>query len=109
MADETQSTENCNDESKETTKAPVLTKADKVQQASILKDEGNVFYKQKDYKNAMKKYHQCLMYVKGLFDVPFQGLFSQETSSPDEETLGLKTKAQQIELSCYNNLAGMNG
>ena len=49
------------------------------------------------------------MYVKGLFDqAPFQGIFSPEISSPDEETAGSKQKAQKIELSCYNNLAGKN-
>ncbi|XP_031554606.1 tetratricopeptide repeat protein 9C-like [Actinia tenebrosa] len=106
MADETQSTDNCDNSSKETKKTPILTKAEKLEQARILKDEGNAFYKQKDYKNAMKKYHQALMYVKGLFDqVPFQGMFLPETRFPDEETAIFKEKAQQIELSCFNNLA----
>jgi hypothetical protein len=106
MANDNESLEENFDGPEEKRGAPQLTKAEKLQQANILKDEGNVFYKQKDHKNAMKKYHQALMFVKGLVDQPFQEIRLLATGSQEEETPELKQKVLQTELSCYNNLAG---
>ena len=39
---------------------------EKLKQALAFKDEGNSFYKVKDYKKAMRKYHNAILYLKGI-------------------------------------------
>ena len=85
----------------------VLTKQEKLQQAIVLKDEGNAFYKQNDFKNAMKKYHHALLFVKGLaVEQPFKHILFYDNGE-GEVTEEFKQKAQHTESICYNNLAGM--
>lgn len=83
-----------------------LTKQEKLDKGNALKDEGNAFYKQKDYKNAMKKYHRALLYVKGLNQKhPFSAILNIPNGD-SEMSEEFKEKIQQTESSCYNNLAG---
>ncbi|KAK3750014.1 hypothetical protein QZH41_008662, partial [Actinostola sp. cb2023] len=83
----------------------VLTKQEKLQQAIVLKDEGNAFYKQNDFKNAMKKYHHALLFVKGLaVEQPFKHILFYDNGE-GEVTEEFKQKAQHTESICYNNLA----
>lgn len=109
MADEKED-ENMNDsepsleEEKGTSSA--LTKQEKLETAVVLKDEGNAYYKQKDYRNAMKKYHRALLYVKGLHTQhPFAGLMESDDNEMSDD---LKQKVQQTESTCHNNLAGID-
>jgi len=82
-----------------------LTKPEKLAKANVLKDEGNAFYKQRDYKNAMKKYHRALLYVKGLnAEHPFAVVLNGGSEMSEELVQQLKN----TEVSCYNNLAGTN-
>lgn len=83
-----------------------FTKPEKLEKAISLKNEGNCFYKIKDYRNAMKKYHRAILYVKGLNkQQPFENLLDAGNGER-EMSEEFKQKAQETESSCYNNLAG---
>ena len=87
----------------ESTKTSHMTTDEKLQKAQSLKDEGNEFFKQKDYKNAMKKYHRALLHVKGLTDQPeMLGILPREDNISEE----LKAIIEKITCSIYNNLSG---
>lgn len=83
---------------------------EKLQTALNFKNEGNELYKAKEYKKAMRKYHNGILYLKGI-DNDLHGTpsFLQAASvDPDSE----KKISDQMELECinanisiYNNLA----
>ena len=39
---------------------------EKLSQSLAFKDEGNELYKAKEYKKAMRKYHNAILYLKGI-------------------------------------------
>ena len=39
---------------------------EKLEKSLAFKDEGNNFYKAKEYKKAMRKYHNAILYLKGI-------------------------------------------
>ena len=79
-----------------------LSSYEKLQEALSLKEEGNGYFKQKDYKNAMKKYHRSLLYVKGLTNQP--AVFGSKSREDISEEL--KVEIERVMCSVYNNLAG---
>ncbi|XP_032240458.2 tetratricopeptide repeat protein 9C [Nematostella vectensis] len=78
-----------------------LNVEDKIDQAFSLKEEGNGCFKQKNYREAMKKYHRAMLYVRGLTDQPMPFSLSDRPLVSEE----LAAKILELELSCYNNLA----
>eukprot|EP00795_Rhopilema_esculentum_P002718 gene2718-931_t len=89
---------------------PATTMEEKVEKALGLKSEGNEHFKNKDYKSAIRKYHNALLYVKGLLDraKTYQSLGTAlpevtMQSPPSDE---LEEKIKELQLTCYNNLAG---
>ncbi|XP_065056368.1 tetratricopeptide repeat protein 9C-like [Rhopilema esculentum] len=88
---------------------PATTMEEKVEKALGLKSEGNEHFKNKDYKSAIRKYHNALLYVKGLLDraKTYQSLGTAlpevtMQSPPSDE---LEEKIKELQLTCYNNLA----
>ena len=82
----------------------VLSFKEKLERGTALKEEGNEFFKQKQYRNAMKKYHRALLHVLGLADQPpFLQQYQANLEVVNEEQ---KEEVHQIQFSCYNNLAG---
>ena len=39
---------------------------EKLEKSLAFKDEGNTLYKAKEYKKAMRKYHNAILYLKGI-------------------------------------------
>ena len=86
-----------------------LTTEEKVEKAFALKNDGNELFKANDVQSAIRKYHNALLYVKGLVSrsatlqslgAGFPGTGIEDVS---EET---KIKINELEFLCYNNLAG---
>lgn len=75
-------------------------------EAVRLKTEGNEFYKQKNLRSAIGRYHRALLIVRSLdSDLPsaLKGLGAQSpTFTPEQEQL-----LRNTQVDCYNNLAGM--
>lgn len=88
----------------------------RIVKAEEYKQAGNILYKEKSYKMAIGKYHRALLQVrdidnqrpkpllKGLMGLAGEGnnVFKQDKNLTNEMTQQVK----QLELSCYNNLAG---
>ncbi len=74
--------------------------------AHTLKEEGNEFFRQKEWKKAAKKYHYTLLYCKGVVDkldfIPGLAATGRLRATREQETEGSELLA-----SVYNNLAGI--
>lgn len=83
---------------------------DKLKQALIFKDEGNEFYKAKDYKKALRKYHNAVLYMKGI-DNDLHGMpafLQSESVDPNSDKRisdELEEDCIKANVSIYNNLA----
>ena len=77
----------------------------RLDKARALKKEGNDFFREKEWRKAVRKYHYVLMYCKGICDkldfIP--GLASAGKLKPTEEQ---KRDATDIMMAVSNNLAG---
>ena len=74
-----------------------------VERGAALKNEGNECFKKHEYRKAMKYYHKTLLHVKGVIDLPTISDLDHEKMRVSDE---LRERIQQIQFSCYNNLAG---
>ena len=79
---------------------PSLTNEDKVGKAAIYKEEGNEFFKKKEFKKAVKKYHYALLHLKGI------GQKNPITGEQEVLSDATKKKYDDVTFGCYNNLAG---
>ena len=81
----------------------------KLQTALKFKEEGNVLYKSKDFKKAMRKYHNAILYMKGI-DNDLHGtpeFLKTSSVNPDSEKKiddELEDKCIEANISIYNNL-----
>lgn len=78
-----------------------------LKEAVQMKTEGNAFYKEKNLRSAIRRYHSALLVLRGLDSDLMSSLkgFGPETPplTPEQETL-----LRNIQVDCYNNLAGTN-
>ncbi|XP_015677007.1 tetratricopeptide repeat protein 9C isoform X2 [Protobothrops mucrosquamatus] len=76
----------------------------RLQQASIFKEEGNRCYKGGRFRDAVSRYHWALLQIKGLdpsMPSPLQEFGAEKpTVTPDQEK-----QLYSIQCDCYNNLA----
>ena len=83
-----------------------ITVARRIAKAQELKQEGNAFFKQQEWKKAIRKYHHAIMYAKGIIDkfdlIPGLERAGGRLKPTDEET---KT-ANELMAAVSNNLAG---
>lgn len=82
------------------------TNSAKLTRAKELKDVGNGLFKSGETKNAVKKYHHALMYVKGISssDLGIPGLPSElmnEKVTEEEREMG-----DELTALIHNNIAG---
>lgn len=82
------------------------TNSEKLTRAKELKDIGNTLFKSGDTKNAVKKYHHALMFVKGISssDLGIPGLPSElmnEKVTEEERAMG-----DELTALIHNNIAG---
>lgn len=74
--------------------------------AESYKTEGNRFYKEKNYKGAIRKYHRALLYLKALTTKHPLAEMSPEFQSLDGQTSrSNSSKLTALIADCYNNLA----
>lgn len=75
-----------------------------LKEAVQMKTEGNAFYKEKNLRSAIRRYHSALLVLRGLDSDLMSSLkgFGPETPplTPEQETL-----LRNIQVDCYNNLA----
>ena len=86
-----------------------LTTEEKVEKAFALKNEGNEHFKANDVQSAIRKYHNALLYVKGLANrfATLQSLGTGFSGSENEDiSEESKRKIKELQFLCYNNLAG---
>lgn len=76
--------------------------ADKLSEAERLKQEGNQFFQQKDFKKALARYHQANLFLAGLQDKN-SAYFSYATDLQLGEEQAKKTN--ELKLSIYLNMA----
>lgn len=88
-----------------------LTIDEKIQKAYDLKNYGNEYFKAQNYPSAIRKYHNALMYVKGLTD----RASTLKALGAEDAAVGCQRASDQnkqdileLEFLCYNNLAGMD-
>ena len=78
----------------------------RLDQAKSLKQEGNEFFKQNEWKAAIRKYHHALMYCKGIMDkldfIP--GLAAAGGLRATEKQ---EKEASDVTVAVTNNLAGI--
>jgi len=83
---------------------------EKLNQALAFKDEGNDLYKAKEHKKAMRKYHNAILYLKGidndLHGTPaFLQSASVDPNSDKKISPELEKECIKANISVYNNLA----
>lgn len=73
--------------------------------AMRLKMEGNTFYREKNVRGAIGRYHRALLVLRGLdseVNLSIKGFGPQSpTLTPEQEEL-----LRSTQIDCYNNLAG---
>lgn len=82
------------------------TNSEKLVRAKELKEIGNTLFKSGDTKNAVKKYHHALMFIKGISssDLGIPGLPSElmnEKATEEERQMG-----DELTVLIHNNIAG---
>ena len=85
--------------------APVDTSLiqEKLEKSLAFKDEGNNLYKAKEYKKAMRKYHNAILYLKGINN-DLHGS-SVDPNSEKKITEEMEQECIKASISVYNNLA----
>jgi len=83
---------------------------EKLEKSLAFKDEGNNLYKAKEYKKAMRKYHNAILYLKGidndLHGTPaFLQVASVDPNSEKKITEEMEQECIKANISVYNNLA----
>ena len=66
--------------------------------AKLLKDEGNMFFKNKDYENAIKKYARVKMFTTTFLPKDNQDEFMSMMSAAKKSEITPETKAEILEL-----------
>lgn len=90
--------------------AECISDSAKLEAAERFKKEGNEFYKNKNYKGAIGKYHRAIIQLKAVGQSrnvgSIMGLSSDHTDTPRE----ILDQSVRLKADCYSNLAGeMNG
>ncbi|XP_037580506.1 tetratricopeptide repeat protein 9C [Dermacentor silvarum] len=78
------------------------TVSENLEQAKACKLAGNELYKGDKIKPAIRKYHECLLYLRACqarYDMPLTGTFGPKL---DDLT---KAQVEKLQTDCYNNLA----
>lgn len=79
-----------------------MTMIEKVEQARQYKKEGNELYKENRPRQALGKYHRCLLYIKAVEE----GKRLPIMPEPREVLpIQLKDEVMRMRADCYNNLA----
>ncbi len=76
-----------------------------LEEAAQMKTEGNAFYREKNIRSAIGRYHRALLVLRGLdSDV----MTSVKGFGPETPTLTPEQEAalRNTQVDCYNNLAG---
>ncbi|XP_053735215.1 tetratricopeptide repeat protein 9C isoform X2 [Synchiropus splendidus] len=75
-----------------------------LENAARLKTEGNTFYKEKNFRSAIGRYHRALLVLRSLDP---NVLASVKGFTPDRPVLESEheTRLRNIQVDCYNNLA----
>lgn len=76
-----------------------------LEQATKLKTEGNAFYRDKNIRSAIGRYHRALLVLRGLDS---EVLSSVKGFGPERPPLTPEQEAslRSTQVDCYNNLAG---
>lgn len=81
---------------------------DKIGRAQELKQEGNRFFKEGEWRKAMRKYHYGLLHVRGVLEVVDIPGLSEHMRRP-KPTPEERAEAQELSVSLSNNLASECG
>lgn len=81
------------------------TISEKIAKCRELKDEGNKFFKAKQWKKAIKKYHHALMYVKGVTDRLDSLPLLEATLGRQQPSEQDRKDAIELMLNLLNNLS----
>ena len=81
---------------------------EKLSIAELYKNEGNIYFKQGKTREAIKKYHCSLLYLKGVEADQKKMHSFVSPSSQEIETLSQESmmKLRKLTADCHNNLAG---
>lgn len=76
-----------------------------LEQATQMKTEGNAFYRDKNIRSAIGRYHRALLVLRGLDS---EVLSSVKGFGPERPPLTpeQETALRNTQVDCYNNLAG---
>lgn len=79
------------------------TAASQLQKANELREEGNKFFEEKNFKGAIRKYHNALLYTRAMTNKMSEFGFlntSQRATAAEEES------AKKLTTALSNNLSG---
>ncbi len=82
------------------------TVSEKLARALELKEEGNVLFKQQEWRRAIKKYHHSLMFIKGVTDRPDKMMGFALPSKFKKPTAEEEKCSIELLVSVHNNIAG---
>lgn len=76
-----------------------------LEQATQMKTEGNAFYRDKNIRSAIGRYHRALLVLRG---IDSEVLSSVKGFGPERPPLTPEQEAalRNTQVDCYNNLAG---
>ena len=83
------------------------TAAGRISAAIELKECGNKFYQEGNWRRAAKKYHEALLYVKAVRDKPLTELLGADIIKTTPPTSEESERATSLFVSLSNNLAGL--
>lgn len=80
---------------------------DMIASAERFKMEGNEFFKTKNTKKAMGKYHRAILQLKGVGSDEKMGALLGADIQPKKLSADMEEKFIKLKTDCYNNLAGI--
>lgn len=80
---------------------------DMIASAERFKMEGNEFFKTKNTKKAMGKYHRAILQLKGVGSDEKMGALLGADIQPKKLSADMEKKFIKLKTDCYNNLAGI--
>lgn len=81
-----------------------LTHEDKIREAERLKTEGNLFFKQKEFKKAFSCYHKVFFMINGIID-PHDEISRYSLKNSEVATLEILEKVKELKFSVFLNMS----
>lgn len=84
-----------------------ISDEEKIKTAATYKADGNIFYKGKEFRKAIGKYHRAILQLKAVgSEKRCSALMPVPMAQPPELSADMQVLYTSLKSDCYNNLAG---